>query len=129
MGPWSSWLTPFEAKRRFPHAEEIAGSNPDGPTTNSIPVQRFSLFSSQSHPARFFRIYESMLPNHRPGSGDGVTPESGYNMNMKMHHHLTCSLPIKLNDTYSVCANSFLHSNADSLNHTAISASVFSGTS
>ena len=32
-GPWSSWLTPCEAKRRFPHAEEIAGSNPAGPTT------------------------------------------------------------------------------------------------
>ena len=35
-GPWSSWLTPFEAKRRFPHAEEIAGSNPAGPTTKII---------------------------------------------------------------------------------------------
>jgi hypothetical protein len=34
-GPWSSWLTPFEAKRRFPHAEEIASSNPAGPTINN----------------------------------------------------------------------------------------------
>ena len=35
-GPWSSWLTLFEAKRRFPHAEEIAGSNPAGPTSSSF---------------------------------------------------------------------------------------------
>ena len=31
MGPWSSRLT-LEADGRFPHAEEVAGSNPAGPT-------------------------------------------------------------------------------------------------
>jgi len=59
--PWSSWLTPFEAKRRFPHAEEIAGSNPAGPTTSnhlSGILTFLDIFSFQRFP-RIFRAVSS----------------------------------------------------------------------
>jgi len=57
-GPWSSWLTQFEAKRRFPHAEEIAGSNPAGPTTNHLlgSLTFLDIFSFQ----RFSRIFRAV---------------------------------------------------------------------
>ena len=121
MGPWSSWLTPFEAKRRFPHAEEIAGSNPAGPTTNN----QFSLFS-EALPYFLrnlvqvvsFWLFEPMVPNHgSQGFGDGVPTESGYDMNVKMHHHLASSPPVKLKDTDSIGANGFFHGSTYSLNH------------
>ena len=61
-GPWSSWLTPVEAKRRFSHAEEIAGSNPAGPTTRLsenlfAPFRGFSVFSVRFRPSLFFLAF------------------------------------------------------------------------
>ncbi len=122
MGPWSSWLTQFEAKRRFPHAEEIAGSNPAGPTTNhfvgSPSSEVFPYFLRSLIQVSSFWPSEAMVPNHCPqGSGDGVPTKSRYNMKVKMHHHLASSLPVKLNNTYAIGANGRLHSSTDSLNH------------
>ena len=69
-GPWSSWLTPFEAKRRFPHAEEIAGSNPAGPTISNhlsgIPTfsEVFPYFPRGLVQVFSFWLFEPLMPYH-----------------------------------------------------------------
>ncbi len=61
MGPWSSWLTPVEAKRRFPHAEEIAGSTPAGPTNNHLSTAQLQSFSPIFFAISFKSLFSGFL--------------------------------------------------------------------